>query len=140
MHLSFKSVCNKEHKGVICNMTSSSNSFQSTQDECLSALGRITSFLDFTRNYKRTSEIFATAVASCILTWHIRLPFQCDMLGKFFPPKKCLMCSADFFLKLTFDNNLSGIPSECQTVWILIRPDNLLGLIRIQTVCKFISR
>ena len=24
MHLSFKSVCNKEHKGVICNMTSSS--------------------------------------------------------------------------------------------------------------------
>ena len=31
MHLSFKSVCNKEHKGVICNMTSSSNSFQSTR-------------------------------------------------------------------------------------------------------------
>ena len=31
MHLSFKSVWNKEHKGVICNMTSSSNSFQSTQ-------------------------------------------------------------------------------------------------------------
>ena len=30
MHLSFKSVCNKEHKGVICNMTSSSNSSQST--------------------------------------------------------------------------------------------------------------
>ena len=26
MHLFFKSVCNKEHKGVICNMTSSSNS------------------------------------------------------------------------------------------------------------------
>ena len=30
MHLSFKSVCNKEHKGVICNMTSLSNSFQGT--------------------------------------------------------------------------------------------------------------
>ena len=30
MHLSFKSVCNKEHKGVICNMTSSRNSSQST--------------------------------------------------------------------------------------------------------------
>ena len=30
MHLSFKSVCNKEHKGVICNMTSLSNSSQST--------------------------------------------------------------------------------------------------------------
>ena len=31
MHLSFKSVCNKEHiKGVICKMTSLSNSSQST--------------------------------------------------------------------------------------------------------------
>ena len=29
MNLSFKSVCNKEHKGVICNMTSLSNSSQS---------------------------------------------------------------------------------------------------------------
>ena len=29
-HLSFKSVCNKEHKGVICNMTSLINSSQST--------------------------------------------------------------------------------------------------------------
>ena len=31
MHLSFKSVGNKEHKGVICYMTSSSNSSQSTR-------------------------------------------------------------------------------------------------------------
>ena len=31
MHLSFKSVCNKEHKGVICNTTSSSYSSQSTR-------------------------------------------------------------------------------------------------------------
>ena len=31
MHLSFKSICNKEHKGVICNMTSLSNSFQSAR-------------------------------------------------------------------------------------------------------------
>ena len=30
MHVSFKSVCNKEHKQVICNMTSLSNSSQST--------------------------------------------------------------------------------------------------------------
>ena len=30
MHLSFKSVCNKEHWVVLCNMTSSSNSSQST--------------------------------------------------------------------------------------------------------------
>ena len=31
MQLSFKSVFNKEHKGVICKMTSSSNSSQSTR-------------------------------------------------------------------------------------------------------------
>ena len=31
MHLSFKSICNKERKGVICSMTSLSNSFQSTR-------------------------------------------------------------------------------------------------------------
>ena len=38
IYMSFKSVCNKEYKGVICYMTSSSNSSQSTH-----ALGRITS-------------------------------------------------------------------------------------------------
>ena len=31
IYMSFKSVCNKEHKGVICNMTSASNSSQSTR-------------------------------------------------------------------------------------------------------------
>ena len=31
--LSIKSVCNKEHKGVICNVTSSSNSSQNTRPE-----------------------------------------------------------------------------------------------------------
>ena len=30
LHMSFKSVCNTEHKGVIYNTTSSSNSFEST--------------------------------------------------------------------------------------------------------------
>ena len=59
MNLSFKSVCNKEHKGVICNMTSLSNSFQSThptQDECFGK--KYSSFLDFTPNYLRMSGIF----------------------------------------------------------------------------------
>ena len=41
------------------------------------------------------------------------------------------LSSADFFIKI-----LSGIPSECQTVWIQIRPDILSGLIWVQTVCK----
>ena len=58
IHLSFKSLCNKEYKGVICNMTSSRYSFQST---CPTGrvLGKYySSFLDFTRNYERTSGIF----------------------------------------------------------------------------------
>ena len=38
-----------------------------------------------------------------------------------------------FFFKLIFSKNLLGILSECQTVWIQIRPDLLSGLIG---VCK----
>ena len=59
MHLSFKSVFNKEHNGVICNMTSSSNSSQSTRP----VFGKnYSSFLDFTRNYERTSGIFVPSI------------------------------------------------------------------------------
>ena len=43
---------------------------------------------------------------------------------------------ADFFQYQLFWKILSEIPFECQTVWILIRPNILLGLIRIQAVCK----
>ena len=49
-----KRICNKEHKGVICNMTSSSNSSQSTRPTG----ENYSSFLDFTRNYQGTSGIF----------------------------------------------------------------------------------
>ena len=58
MHLPFKSVCNKEHKGVIWNMTSSSNSSQALVqlEECF--VKNYSSFLDFTHNYERTSGIF----------------------------------------------------------------------------------
>ena len=35
-----------------------------------------------------------------------------------------------------FEKNLSGIPSECQTLLTLIRPDDSLGLIWVQTVCQ----
>ena len=86
MHLSFKSVCNKEHKGVICNMNSSSNSSQSTRptgvrvyvikttrelyesssSQSTRPAGRVgrvlgknySSFLNFTSNNQRTSGIF----------------------------------------------------------------------------------
>ena len=46
------------------------------------------------------------------------------------------LSSADFFQNQLFLKILSGVPSECQTVWILIRPNFLSGLILVQTVCK----
>ena len=59
------------------------------------------------------------------------------MLGNF----ACFLSSVDVFFKLTFfQKHLSGIQSECQTVWIQIRSDVLSGLIWIQTVCKDVSR
>ena len=46
-----------------------------------------------------------------------------------------------FFLHThLFLNILSGIPSECQTVWIQIRSDILSGLTWVQAVCISISR
>ena len=46
LHLSFKSVCNKEHKGVICNMTSLSNSPKRT---CPTGLALWEELLDLSR-------------------------------------------------------------------------------------------
>ena len=41
----------------------------------------------------------------------------------------------NFFKVNVFKKNLSEILSECQTVWIQIRPDILSGLIWVQTIC-----
>ena len=41
-----------------------------------------------------------------------------------------------FFQNELFLKILPGIPSECQTVWIQIRPDRTSGLVLVQTVCK----
>ena len=47
------------------------------------------------------------------------------------------LLSADFFFQnQIFRKILSGIPFECQTDWIQIRPDILSGLIWVQSVCK----
>ena len=40
------------------------------------------------------------------------------------------------FFKSTFSKISLRIPSECQTVWVQIRPDKTSGLIWVQTVCK----
>ena len=47
-----------------------------------------------------------------------------------------LLSSAAFFQNQPFQKILSGSLSECQTVWIQIRPDILSGLIWIQPVRK----
>ena len=57
----------------------------------------------------------------------------------FCPPSEIFhsfLSSADFFQNQLFRKNLSGIPSECQTDWIQIRPTILSGLIWVQSVCK----
>ena len=49
----------------------------------------------------------------------------------------CFFVVSWFFSKSTFFRKiLSGIPSECQTDWIQIRPDILSGLIGVQSLCK----
>ena len=51
--------------------------------------------------------------------------------------KNFAFCRLLIFFQNNFrKNKLSEIPSECQTVWILIRPYILSGLIWIKTVCK----
>ena len=71
MHLSFKSICNKEHKGVICNMTSSSNSSQSTRPTGRVLGKNYSSFLDFTRNFCSLYHIETNLILSQVgpLTW-----------------------------------------------------------------------
>ena len=46
------------------------------------------------------------------------------------------LSSADFFQECLFKKNLSGVQSECLTVWLQIRPDVLFNLIWVLTVCK----
>ena len=41
-----------------------------------------------------------------------------------------------FFSSKFTQNILSGIISECQTVWVQIKPDIWSGLIWVQTVCR----
>ena len=53
--------------------------------------------------------------------------------GKFF---HAFLSSADFFQNQVFRKIISGIPSECQTDWIQIRPDILSGLICVQSVSR----
>ena len=51
-------------------------------------------------------------------------------------PTEYFWSSADSFQNQLFRRFLSGVPSECQTVWNQIRRDVFSGLIWVQTVCK----
>ena len=44
--------------------------------------------------------------------------------------------SDDFSQNNVFENNLSKIISEFQTIWTLIRLDDMSGLIWVQTICQ----
>ena len=47
------------------------------------------------------------------------------------------LSSTDFSSNQLFRKNKQSVmPSECQIVWVQIRPDVLSGLIWVQTVCK----
>ena len=46
---------------------------------------------------------------------------------------------ADFFSKSTVRKILSGILSECQTVWIQVMLDVLSGLILVQVIDRLVS-
>ena len=56
-------ILNKEHKGVICNTTTSSYSSQSTRPTGRVLGKNYSSFLDFTRNYEQMSEFFVPCPA-----------------------------------------------------------------------------
>ena len=49
------------------------------------------------------------------------------------------LSSADFLQNQLFQKILSGIPSECQTVLILTRPDIMSGLIWVQNCLQRLS-
>ena len=68
--------------------------------------------LDFVHNYRREIYMFNSAY------W--------EVLHAFF--------KINFF-----ENFFKETPSECQTVWIQIRADILMGLFWVQTVCKGVS-
>ena len=89
---------------------------------------------------------------TCICTWNRRIQniertykfmshLQTKMWKKRNRKLRVVILDCDQWSEINslhgFSNEiLSGIPSECQTFWIKIRPDVLLGLIWVQTVCK----
>ena len=126
MHLSFKSVWIKEHKVVICIMTSSSNSSQSTHPtgrvlwEKLLVLSRISLVITSGQVEFLSPGIFFLYLFACRVIFH------------------ALLLSVDFFVKITLFKKFFEKQYQCQSVWIQIRPKGLLGLIWVQKT-KFVA-
>ena len=80
---------------------------------------------------KEVSEFVFNAPPTAKVKWRWDCTLTLCPLGKF----SCFLSSADFF-QIIFWKILSGIPSECQTDWIQIRLNILLGMIWVQTACK----
>ena len=97
------------------------------------------------RNFRMFTVLYKDRVCSCSFwSWPNFLYRKAQRSHKSCLPCKIWWTSTKFYnlnfllhFPLTLcRKNLSGIPSECQTVWIQIRPDVLSCLIRVQTVCK----
>ena len=71
MHMSFKSVCNKEHKGVIWLPRVILPKALVLQDKCFGK--NYSSFLDFTGNYERTSGIFVPCLMVLVLKFRTQV-------------------------------------------------------------------
>ena len=70
---------------------------------------------------------------------------SCECMFNPLPPGKyfqlfLLFCRLLIIFNQFFWQIHPAIPSECQTVWIQIRPDILTGLIWVKTVCKSYQR
>ena len=98
------------------------------------------------RRFIKSRLIWIYAVCKCVFefTWCPKLP---DFIILQFQNvlKLCqlgnikwwiLFVNCCFFSKSSFWKNSSGIPSECQAVWIQVRSDDLSGLNWVQTVFK----
>ena len=82
------------------------------------------SFLIFFRKLRKMSQNLSSAA---VVIGALRVNFS--LLGNF---AGFFLSSADFFFQnQLFRKILSGIQSECQTVWIQTRPDILSGLIKM---------
>ena len=98
-------------------------------------------FSCFFRKIRKLSLFLSDWKATCFIDEQADLSSHCPfrwmlnlcMLGNF---SNFLVICWFFFKIENFHKTISGLPSKCQKIRIKIKPDDLLGLIWVQTVCK----